>query len=134
MGPALPRLVRDEPLKPLKSHQNPGRGHCISDFPENSDFNLLSQTLSTSHKDEFDKIHWCVIVDDVPHARAFWLNLILFEKIETRFATATEAIERHERRLRVRILAVRRTAGIKAKATASEEFADGEMALSISGR
>ena len=22
--------IRDEPLKPLKSHQNPGRGHCIS--------------------------------------------------------------------------------------------------------
>src|SRR5271163_4509585 len=40
------------------------------------------------HQDEFDKIHWCVIVvikDDVPHARAFWLNLIPFEKIESRF-------------------------------------------------
>ena len=46
-GPS-PTKIRDEPLKPLKSHQNPGRGHCISDFPENSDFNLLSQTLSTS--------------------------------------------------------------------------------------
>jgi hypothetical protein len=41
--------IRDGRLKPLKCHQNPGRGHCISDFPENSDFNLsLSQTLSTS--------------------------------------------------------------------------------------
>jgi hypothetical protein len=41
--------IRDEPLKLLKSDQNPGRGHCISDFFENSDFNLtLSQTLSTS--------------------------------------------------------------------------------------
>ena len=37
---------------------------------------------------EFDKIRRGVIVvikDDVVHARAFWLNLISFEKIESRF-------------------------------------------------
>jgi hypothetical protein len=36
-------------------------------------------------QNEFDKIHGCVIVvidDDIPHARTFCLNLILFEKIE----------------------------------------------------
>ena len=38
------------------------------------------------HKDEFDKVHRCVIViieDDIPHAWAFWLYLILFKEIES---------------------------------------------------
>src|SRR5271163_4003316 len=47
------------------------------------------------HQDEFDKLHRCVIIvieDDVPHARAFWLNLILFEKVESRFVDRFSAV------------------------------------------
>jgi len=46
-------------------------------------------------QDEFDKIHWRVIViieDDVPHARTFYLHLILFKKIEARFIYGLKAM------------------------------------------
>ena len=55
--------------------------------------------MKYGHQDEFDKLHGCVIVvvkDDVPHARAFWLNLILVEEIEMMKAAGVPLSQNHD--------------------------------------
>src|SRR5258708_32401044 len=56
---------------------------------------IESRYMKYGLKDEFNKIHRCVVVvieHDVPHTWTFYLYLILFEEIEFRFIDGCNSV------------------------------------------